>query len=87
MKPLSIISYPKKGIRNIRISPYTLSRIDFEVFKDESYSLYRSKLGILLIDKVEDLKLITSFLSIDIKETYTNYLIIDSFMCSFSSVN
>ena len=83
--PLSIVSYPKKGVRNIRISPYTLSRIDFEVFKDENYSLYRSKLGMLLIDEIEDLKLISSFLSIDIKESYINYLIVDSVMCSFSS--
>lgn len=81
MKPLSIISYPKKKVRNIRISPYTLSLIDSEVFKDLDYSLFRSGFNVLHIDT--DLELICSFLSIDVKSSYTNYLIIDRDVCSF----
>ncbi len=83
LKPLSIISYPKKGIRNIRISAYTLICIDSDVFKDSEFTLYRSGYSILEIDSKEDLKLICSFLSIDIKDSYVNRLVIDSNMCSF----
>lgn len=83
LKPLSIISYPKKGIRNIRISGYTLICIDSDVFKDSNYSMYRSNANKIVLDDREALELICSFLSIDVKDTYVNYLVIDYNMCSF----
>jgi hypothetical protein len=83
LKPLSIISYPKKKVRNTRISAYTLSLIDSEVLKDSEYTLYRSGANKIILDDTEALKLICSFLSIDVKSNYINYLVIDSGMCSF----
>ena len=83
MQPLSIISYPKKGIRNIRINAYTLICIDYNVFNDIWYSMYRSGENRIILKDIKALELICSFLSIDVKSSYTNCLIIDNGICNF----
>lgn len=83
--PLSIVSYPTKGIRRIRISSFTLSRIDEEVFKDSNYSLYRCNLRLIEIDKQRNEVL--SFLGLNSKEGYKDILCIDNGMCSFKTVS
>ena len=83
-KPLSIRSFPSKGVRRIRISPFTASRIDCEVFIDEEYTLYYSQCQSIEINEKKDEVL--QFLDLKVMDDYVDILYIDSLMCSFKTV-
>ena len=83
MKPLVIKSYPQKGVVRLRISYYTLSRIDEEVFNDFDYALFRS--GLKEIHLNENTEKICNFLNVKFNPSYKYYLFMDTQMCSFSN--